>query len=83
MRPPDVPHGSSNASCGAAGDCARPHSSPLPQAGEPASSQASIESLRRLLGVRERKRVPLSPCGPVDRTLPGEEIAPGLRLIET
>ncbi|MGH8083654.1 MAG: ribonuclease H-like domain-containing protein [Lysobacter sp.] len=43
-------------------------------------AKASIETLRRLLGVRERK--PALPRGPVDRSLPGEEIAPGLRLIE-
>jgi len=42
----------------------------------------SIEALRRLLGVRARNVVPLLPRGPVDRTLPGIEIAPGLRLVE-
>src|SRR5690606_2239639 len=37
-----------------------------------------------LLGVRERKPAPVGlPRGAVDRSLPGEEIAPGLRLIET
>lgn len=43
----------------------------------------SIESLRRLLGMRARTVVPLAPRGPVDRSLPGTEIAPGLRLVET
>jgi uncharacterized protein YprB with RNaseH-like and TPR domain len=43
----------------------------------------SIDSLRRLLGVRARTVVPLPACGPVDRSLPGEEIAPGVRLVET
>ncbi|OHE83695.1 MAG: exonuclease [Lysobacterales bacterium RIFOXYA1_FULL_69_10] len=41
-----------------------------------------MDTLRRLLGVRERKPFVTVPRGPVDRTLPGEEIAPGLRLIE-
>ncbi len=43
----------------------------------------SIASLRRLLGVRERTAMPTVARGPVDRMLPGDEIAPGLRLIET
>ncbi len=44
----------------------------------------SIESLRRLLGVRERKPAYMNyPAGPIDRALPGEEISPGLRLIES
>jgi uncharacterized protein YprB with RNaseH-like and TPR domain len=47
------------------------------------SSAHSIESLRRLLGVRARSAVALPPRGPVDRSLPGTEIAPGLRLVET
>jgi uncharacterized protein YprB with RNaseH-like and TPR domain len=51
------------------------------KAAAPAST--SIESLRRLLGVRERSPAYPVPRGPVDRTLPGEEIAPGLRLIES
>jgi uncharacterized protein YprB with RNaseH-like and TPR domain len=50
------------------------HATPAPDA---------IASLRRLLGVRERKPLALASVGPVDRSLPGEEIAPGLRLIET
>lgn len=48
-----------------------------------ATAPEAMASLRRLLGVRERKLMPLPPRGPIDRTLPGEEIAPGLRLIET
>jgi hypothetical protein len=39
----------------------------------------SIDTLRRLLGVRNRVVVPVR--GPVDREVPGEEIAPGLRLL--
>ena len=45
-------------------------------------ANTSIESLRRLLGVRERKPVAAASRAPVDRRLPGEEIAPGVRLIE-
>ena len=48
-----------------------------------ATAPDAMASLRRVLGVRERNVVPLVPRGPVDRSLPGEEIAPGLRLIET
>lgn len=47
-----------------------------------APATTSIDSLRRLLGVRERKPAYPVQRGPVDRSLPGEEIAPGLRLIE-
>jgi len=39
----------------------------------------SIDALRRLLGVRSRGAV--RPREPVDRDIPGEEIAPGLHLI--
>lgn len=46
-------------------------------------SATSIAALRRLLGVRERKPFVTTVRGPLDRALPGEEIAPGLRLIET
>lgn len=50
----------------------------------PDPAKPSIEALRRLLGVRERKPAPGTlPRRPVDRSLPGEEIAPGLRLIES
>ena len=41
----------------------------------------SIDVLRRLLGVRNR--VVLAVRGPVDREVPGDEIAPGLRLLTT
>ncbi|MBZ4038128.1 ribonuclease H-like domain-containing protein [Novilysobacter selenitireducens] len=65
------------------------HSAPaasIPPAHTPAANDGaattSIDTLRRLLGVRERKPFVTVPRGPVDRTLPGEEIAPGLRLIE-
>ena len=65
------------------------HSAPaasIPAAHTPAANDGaattSIDTLRRLLGVRERKPFVTVPRGPVDRTLPGEEIAPGLRLIE-
>lgn len=53
-------------------DARRP---PLPPA-------QSVASLRRLLGLRERA-LPAPPArGPVDRALPGEEIAPGLHLLQ-
>jgi len=60
-------------------------SDPATAAGNPATPRStSIESLRRLLGVRERKPAYMNyPAGPVDRSLPGEEIAPGLRLIQS
>jgi len=61
----------------------RPHPNPLPHAGEGARSTADAAALRRLLGVRGRIAMPAVPRGPVDRSLPGEEIAAGLRLIET
>jgi uncharacterized protein YprB with RNaseH-like and TPR domain len=49
----------------------------------------SVDALRRLIATRERK--PIAPAGApatrrapmADRTLPGEEISPGLHLIET
>src|SRR5690606_9241033 len=57
---------------------------PAPDLPAPDLAKPSIETLRRLLGVRERKPAPVGlPRGAVDRLLPGEEIAPGLRLIET
>lgn len=46
-------------------------------------SATSIASLRRLLGVRERAPIAPTPRAPLDRSLPGSEIAPGLHLIET
>jgi uncharacterized protein YprB with RNaseH-like and TPR domain len=59
---------------------------PGPARPGPDPAKPSIESLRRLLGVRARTPEawqPPRPRGPADRSLPGEEIAPGLRLIET
>jgi uncharacterized protein YprB with RNaseH-like and TPR domain len=45
---------------------------------------ASIDTLRRLLGVRRRTPSRPSPWRtPLERTLPGTEIAPGLHCIET
>lgn len=44
-----------------------------------APAAQSIDTLRRLLGVRHRVIPPTEVA--IDRTLPGEEIAPGLRLI--
>ncbi|MEG3790866.1 ribonuclease H-like domain-containing protein [Lysobacter sp. CCNWLW3] len=58
---------------------------PAPVAMPPAAADAqhSLEQLRRLLGVRERAPAPwAAPRAPLDRALPGEEIAPGLRLIQ-
>jgi uncharacterized protein YprB with RNaseH-like and TPR domain len=39
------------------------------------------ESIRRLLGIRARASAP-APARPVDRALPGIELAPGLRYVE-
>lgn len=52
---------------------------PAPALGQPADAA----SLRRLLGVRERAVGYGRPPRAADRSLPGEEIAPGLRLIES
>lgn len=43
----------------------------------------SIDGLRRLLGLREKACAPPIPRKPFDRELPGKEVSPGLRLIET
>jgi uncharacterized protein YprB with RNaseH-like and TPR domain len=43
----------------------------------------SIDALRKLLGLREKVVAPLRPPKSADRDLPGEEISPGLRLMET
>ena len=51
--------------------------------GVKAPASQSIEGLRRLLGLREKACAPPIPRKPVDRELPGEEISPGLRLIES
>ncbi len=55
----------------------------IPAANDPLPAADAIAALRRLLGVRERRPVAAFVRRPVDRALPGEEIAPGLRLIET
>jgi len=54
-----------------------------PAANDPLPAVYAIAALRRLLGVRERRPLPSVLRGPVDRELPGDEIAPGLRLIES
>ena len=60
---------------------------PLPcpalRAGQGATAEQSIASLRRLLGLREKHLTASPPCKPSDRTLPGIEIAPGLHMIES
>ena len=43
----------------------------------------SIGALRKLLGLREKALAPAIPRKSTDREVPGEEISPGLRLIET
>ncbi len=55
----------------------------IPAANDPLPAVDAIAALRRLLGVRERRPLAMPARGPVDRTLPGDEIAPGLRLIES
>jgi uncharacterized protein YprB with RNaseH-like and TPR domain len=63
---------------------ARTHRVPAPDAALPAlrPASASIDQLRRLLGLRARLAVVPAPSPPrrEDRDLPGDEIAPGLRL---
>ncbi len=51
-------------------------------AAPPRPAVQSIESLRRLLGVRGGTLAPMRVRGPVDRALPGDEIAAGVRLIQ-
>lgn len=51
--------------------------------GVEAPASQSIDALRRLLGLREKVVAPPRPRASIDRELPGEEISPGLRLIET
>jgi uncharacterized protein YprB with RNaseH-like and TPR domain len=51
--------------------------------GARAPASQSIEGLRRLLGLREKACALPVPRRSIDRDLPGEEISPGLRLIET
>ena len=50
-------------------------------AGAPASQ--SIDALRKLPGLRGKSSAPVRPRKSTDREVPGEEISPGLRLIET
>ena len=55
----------------------------MPAANDPLPAVDAIAALRRLLGVRERRPLATTLRGPVDRDVPGVEIAPGLRLIES
>ena len=55
---------------------------PVITPGAPRPATQSIEALRRLLGVRGRTLVPLHMRGPIDRSLPGEEIADGVWLTQ-
>ena len=55
----------------------------LPAANDPLPAVDAITALRRLLGGRGRRPLATPVRGAVDRALPGEEIAPGLRLIES
>ncbi len=48
---------------------------------QPASQ--SIDALRKILGLREKSASTTRPPKSTDREVPGEEISPGLRLIET
>ena len=50
-------------------------------AARPASQ--SITTLRKILGLREKVVAPAHPRRSTDREIPGEEISPGLRLIES
>ena len=47
-----------------------------------AGTNARIAALRRMLGMREQRMLGIAPDVVPDRDLPGEEIAPGLRLQE-
>jgi uncharacterized protein YprB with RNaseH-like and TPR domain len=60
-----------------------PDTTSRPAANDPIAAVDAIAALRRLLGVRERRPLAMPARGPVDRALPGHEIAPGLRLIES
>ncbi len=61
-----------------------PQPSPALRAREGGAAPASqsIEALRKILGLREKNSTSSAPRRSVDRELPGEEISPGLRLIE-
>jgi uncharacterized protein len=61
---------------------AHSHVPPPPTAPPPRPAAHTIEDLRRLLRVRAPAPIARAAIDP-DRTLPGNEIAPGLRLIET
>lgn len=60
----------------------RAHSDNTAPAAVPAPAVQTIDDLRRLLRVRAPAAAARA-ATPIDRTLPGEEIAPGLRLIES
>ncbi len=60
----------------------RAHPDSATSATVPVPAVQTIDDLRRLLRVRAPAAAART-ATPVDRTLPGEEIAPGLRLIET
>lgn len=65
---------------------AAPRATVDPAALRPASAlpaAQSVEALRRLLGLREKAKPASRPRKAADREVPGEEIAPGLRLIQT
>lgn len=47
-----------------------------------APASPSIAGLRRLLGLRGKSSAPQTIPGRLDRSLPGRELAPGLRLVE-
>jgi uncharacterized protein YprB with RNaseH-like and TPR domain len=60
-----------------------PRTTPAPTETAPRSRTPLPEELRRLLGIRERALAPAPRLQRiVDRELPGEEIAEGLRLVE-
>ena len=59
-----------------------PSSAPRPSLIPPRPASQTVEDLRRLLRVRAPTRIAHASTD-IDRTLPGNEIAPGLRLIET
>lgn len=55
---------------------------PTPNPAPPRPASQTVEDLRRLLRVRAPTRIAHAAID-IDRTLPGNEIAPGLRLIDT
>lgn len=60
----------------------QPSRAPAPSPTPPRPASQTVEDLRRLLRVRAPERIAHTATH-VDRTLPGDEIAHGLRLIET